>query len=123
MPKPLEEKWVEVDLGKEVDIRQIVLHPCHDEFNNIGAGFGFPVRYRVTAAAAGQDHELLEDRSSSYLGKMIDDKTKESYVYNFKENRMGRNPDEIHPGQEIVIVNFKPQELIDIYQHFIDRDG
>ena len=64
--------------------------------------------------------ERLEDRSSSFLGKLIDRKTKESYVYNFRENRMGRNPDTIYPGQEIVIINFEPGELEAIYEHFAD---
>ena len=64
--------------------------------------------------------ERLEDRSSSFLGKLIDRKTKESYVYNFRENRMGRNPDTIYPGQEIVIINFEPGELEAIYVHFAD---
>ena len=64
--------------------------------------------------------ERLADRSSSFLGKLIDRKTKESYVYNFRENRMGRNPDTIYPGQEIVIINFEPGELEAIYVHFAD---
>ena len=62
--------------------------------------------------------ERLEDQSSSFLGKLIDRKTKDSYVYNFRENRMGRNPDRIYPGQEIVIINFEPEELRSIYRHF-----
>ena len=62
--------------------------------------------------------ERLEDDSSSFLGKLIDDKTKESFVYNFREHRIGRNPDRIYPGQELVIVNFKTQELVAIYTHF-----
>lgn len=41
------EKWVEVTLPTKVDAGVIVLHACHDEFGGIGAGFGFPVRYRV----------------------------------------------------------------------------
>jgi mono/diheme cytochrome c family protein len=40
-------KWVQVDLGVSVKLDRIVLRPCHDEFNNIGAGFGFPVRFKV----------------------------------------------------------------------------
>lgn len=40
-------KWVQIDLGKSVELAKIVLWPCHDDFNNIGAGFGFPVRYKV----------------------------------------------------------------------------
>lgn len=43
-------KWVQIDLGQRIDIRQIVLHACHDSFNNIGAGFGFPVRFKVLAS-------------------------------------------------------------------------
>jgi len=45
------EKWVEVDLGRDTPIEAVILHPCHDEFAGIGAGFGFPVRFRVEAAA------------------------------------------------------------------------
>ena len=46
-PRQDAEKWVQVDLGAEQGIREIVLRPCHDTFNDIGAGFGFPLRYRV----------------------------------------------------------------------------
>ena len=62
--------------------------------------------------------ERLADRSSSFLGLMIDRKTKDSYVYNFRDSRMGRNPDRIFPGQELVIINFQPEELRAIYRHF-----
>jgi hypothetical protein len=44
------EKWVQIDLGHVIEIDRIVLHACHDEFGGIGAGFGFPLRYRVDAA-------------------------------------------------------------------------
>ncbi len=40
-------KWVQVDLGQPQSIQRVALHPCHDDFAGIGAGFGFPVRYRV----------------------------------------------------------------------------
>ena len=40
-------KWVQVDLGRAVPIGGIVLHPCKDDFNGIGEGFGFPVRFKV----------------------------------------------------------------------------
>ena len=67
--------------------------------------------------------EVRHDRSSSYLGRLIHRKTRESFVYNFRENRMGRNPDSIYPGQEIVIINFEPAELIAIYKHFTGGQG
>ncbi|HTL29347.1 MAG TPA: DUF1553 domain-containing protein, partial [Tepidisphaeraceae bacterium] len=40
-------KWVQVDLGSSREIAEIALVGCHDNFNNIGAGFGFPLRFRV----------------------------------------------------------------------------
>jgi hypothetical protein len=40
-------KWVQVDLGRSVVIDRVLLQPCFDDFNNIGAGFGFPVRFTV----------------------------------------------------------------------------
>ena len=43
-------KWVQIDLGKPIDLRRIVLRPCHDDYNNIGGGFGFPVRFKVEGA-------------------------------------------------------------------------
>jgi hypothetical protein len=40
-------KWVQVDLGRTVSISQIVLIASYDDFNHIGAGFGFPVRFKI----------------------------------------------------------------------------
>ena len=62
--------------------------------------------------------ERLGDQSSSFLGRMIDGKTKDSFVYNYRDNRMGRNPDRIYPGQEIVIIKFESEELMSIYTRF-----
>ncbi len=43
-------KWVQVDLGRRVNIDSVTLLPCYDDFNRIGAGFGFPVRFKVEAS-------------------------------------------------------------------------
>ncbi len=43
-------KWVQVDLGRSVVIDRVVLRPCYDDFNKIGAGFGFPARFKVEAS-------------------------------------------------------------------------
>ena len=64
------EKWVEIDLGRDVELSTVVLHPCHDDFAGIGAGFGFPVRYRIegsTAAqrAAGASPEMVLDATAA----------------------------------------------------------
>jgi mono/diheme cytochrome c family protein len=40
-------KWVQVDLNESIKLDRVVIKPCHDEFNNIGAGFGFPVRFTI----------------------------------------------------------------------------
>ncbi len=40
-------KWVQIDMGETADIQRIALRPCHDDFNNINGGFGFPVRFKV----------------------------------------------------------------------------
>ncbi len=43
-------KWVQVDLGASVALDRVVLAGCFDDFNNIGAGFGFPGRFRIEAS-------------------------------------------------------------------------
>lgn len=43
-------KWVQVDLGRVQGVEQVRLIPAYDTYNDIGAGFGFPVRYKVEAA-------------------------------------------------------------------------
>lgn len=43
-------KWVQVDLGREVSIRKVGIVGCWDDFNGIGAGFGFPVRFKIEAS-------------------------------------------------------------------------
>ncbi|WP_435011155.1 DUF1553 domain-containing protein [Tundrisphaera lichenicola] len=49
-PTPDAARWVQVDLGKPVEIARIVLHAPDDDFNGIGPGFGFPVRFKVEAS-------------------------------------------------------------------------
>ena len=49
-PNETNAKWVQVDLGQQADIRRVRLLPCYDDFNSIGAGFGFPVRFKIEAS-------------------------------------------------------------------------
>ena len=49
---PIENKatvqhWVQVDLGLSLKFSNVVLEPCWDDFAGIGAGFGFPVRWKL----------------------------------------------------------------------------
>jgi len=46
-PNPDRVKWVQLDLGKAVSLDRVTLRAAHDDFNNIGAGFGFPVRFKI----------------------------------------------------------------------------
>jgi hypothetical protein len=73
--------------------------------------------YRV--AIPRQADERVNSSTSSFLGRIIDDKTRSSHVYNMRQARMGKNPDIIHPGQELLIIRFTPEELVDIYKHFV----
>ncbi len=59
---PDKEKWAVIDLGQVIEIDRVVLHACHDEFGGIGAGFGFPLRYRVDASV---DRTPTSDQSSN----------------------------------------------------------
>ena len=43
-------KWVQIDLGQTTLLDQVVLTGVWDDFNGIGAGFGFPVRFRIEAS-------------------------------------------------------------------------
>lgn len=52
-------KWIQFDFGKPIDLQGIVLFPCYDDFNRIGAGFGFPIQYRIDAC----DDESFGEKS------------------------------------------------------------
>ncbi len=67
--------------------------------------------------------ELEVDQSSSYLGRLLHRKVRASHVYNHRKKRMGRNPDQVFPGQEIVIVDFSADELIAVYDHFLKTEN
>jgi len=77
--------------------------------------------YRVAVPADAD--EVLEDNSSSPLGLMIHRKSRETIVYNRKLGRLTQDPDvTIFPGNELIIVGFKPEELISLYKHFSGAD-
>jgi hypothetical protein len=53
-------KWVQVDLGRPVSISQIVLIGSYDNFNQIGAGFGFPVRFKIEISDDPEFHSTVQ---------------------------------------------------------------
>jgi mono/diheme cytochrome c family protein len=66
--KPDAIKWVQVDLGNSATLERIVLWGCHDDFNQIGAGFGFPVRFKIEVCddpAFKTNVALIADRTAS----------------------------------------------------------
>ena len=69
--KPDTSKWVQVDLGRSVSLGNVVLHPCKDDFNGIGEGFGFPVRFKV---------EVSDDAAFKDGVTMVGDYTKEDFT-------------------------------------------
>jgi len=61
-------KWVQLDLGQSAMIKRVVVRPCRDDFNGIGEGFGFPVRYRIEASNDSEFRDGVQtivDRTSS----------------------------------------------------------
>ncbi|BBB26657.1 hypothetical protein [Amphritea japonica] len=62
--------------------------------------------------------ERMANSTSSFLGSILDEKVKDTYVYNYAKGVLGHNPNLINPGQELIIVSFTQDELINIYNHF-----
>ncbi len=63
-------KWVQVDLGRIVTLTNVVLHPCKDDFNDIGEGFGFPLRFKVEVANEvefSNSVKIIKDQTSADL--------------------------------------------------------
>lgn len=76
-------------------------------------------RSRLLSARIPEDaDEPLADQRSSWLGHLLKRKVEETWVFNYQQGLLGRNPDVIHPGQQLVIVRFSEDELVDIYNHF-----
>ena len=69
-PKADKTEWIQVDLGESRAVASVILHPCHDEFNNIGAGFGFPARYSISVGdnPDGKGSILMADRTTADVG-------------------------------------------------------
>ncbi|MFB0506044.1 MAG: hypothetical protein ACETWT_04885 [Thermodesulfobacteriota bacterium] len=99
----------------------IIQHGLLDQFLKgvpVGAEVGVPESNVLTLKIPEDADEPNESGYSSFLGKFLVRKTKESYVYNYRNGRMGKNPDYISPGQELVISRFSKEELVEIYKHF-----
>ncbi len=61
-------KWVQVDLGAAVAMESIQYVACSDDFNGIGAGFGFPARFKIEISEDPDFHAgvaVVEDQTAA----------------------------------------------------------
>ncbi len=72
----------------------------------------------IQAVIPADADEKLPSGFSSFLGKILTSKVDSSYIYNIKTQAIGFNANMIHPGQQIVLIHFSPEELAQIYQFF-----
>ncbi len=66
-PKADTEKWVQIDLGEVRELASLTYVGCYDNFNSIGAGFGFPLRFKIELAADERlrDKNLVVDQTAA----------------------------------------------------------
>lgn len=86
--------------------------------NSFAEGITLPGKTAAQALIPSDADERLRDRRSSFLGHILQKKVQESYIYNYDKGMLGRNPDLIQPGQQLVIITFTEDELVQIYQFF-----
>jgi len=83
---------------------------------------GIALNKEMTQAIIPADaDEKLPSGFSSFLGKILNNKVDNSFVYNLKTRSMGRDANLIHPGQQLILIHFSPVELKQIYQFFSAR--
>lgn len=75
----------------------------------------------VTADIPKEADEVLANKQSSFLGKLLHNKVETTYIYNYEQGLLGQNPNLIKPGQQLIIVTFTEDELLRVYQHFTQQ--
>lgn len=55
-------KWVQVDLREPHAVASVVVHPCYDDFSQIGAGFGFPSQFHIECSVDGKKWTRVAER-------------------------------------------------------------
>lgn len=76
---------------------------------------------RLFAEIPEEADEKLSNNTSSFLGRLLQDKVSTTYIYNYRSGILGDNPDLIEPGQQLIIVQFSETELVRVYNHFINQ--
>ena len=75
----------------------------------------------ITADIPKEADEVLANKQSSFLGKLLHNKVETTYIYNYEQGLLGQNPNLIKPGQQLIIVTFTEDELLQVYQHFTQQ--
>jgi len=75
----------------------------------------------IQAVIPSDADEKLSSGLSSFLGKILDKKVDNSYIYNIKTQGVSFDARALHSGQQLVIIRFSPDELKQIYQFFSDK--
>ncbi|MCJ8339966.1 MAG: hypothetical protein MJK10_15980 [Pseudomonadales bacterium] len=78
---------------------------------------------KVRALIPQDADEILSSKKSSFLGRLLNYKVLTTYVYNYEQGNIGKNPDFIKPGQQLIIVTFTEEELMSVYNHFKNYRG
>lgn len=65
--------------------------------------------------------EKLPSGFSSFLGKILNNKVDNSFVYNLKTRTMGHDANLIYPGQQLILIHFTTTELKQIYHYFSEQ--
>ncbi len=76
----------------------------------------------LSATIPSDADERLEDSTSSFLGHILDQKVKDSLIYNYDQGLLGQDPNMIQPGQQLLIIRFSEDELIRIYNYFAAQE-
>jgi len=80
-----------------------------------------PNKELIQAVIPSDADEKLSSGLSSFLGKILDNKVDNSYIYNIKTQGVGFDARALQSGQQLVIIQFSPDELKQIYQFFSDK--
>ena len=75
----------------------------------------------IKAVIPADADEKLSSGLSSFLGKILQNKVNSSYIYNFYTHKMGRDPNIVRPGQQLILIQFSSTELAKIYRFFSDK--
>lgn len=60
---PTTEKWIQLEFETARKLSRIVLRPAHDDYAGIGAGFGFPVQFKVMFSLDATEWETVYDQT------------------------------------------------------------